>query len=50
MEEVQDEDGVSKMSLQGYTSFDAMEPEAGRQEDVCYCLLPSGGVAVTTLP
>lgn len=48
--EVQDEDGVSKMSLQGYASFDAVAVAPGRQEKEYYCLFPSGDVAVNTHP
>ena len=48
--EVQDEDGVSKMSLQGYASFDAVAVAPGRQEKVYYYLFPSGDVAVNTHP
>lgn len=50
MKEVQDEDEVSKMSVQGYTSFNAVVIAPGRQEKVYYYLFPSGDVAVNTHP
>lgn len=50
MKEVQDEDGVSKMSLQGYAGFDAVAVAPGRQEKVYYYLFPSGDVALRTHP
>lgn len=58
MKKVQDEDrgwgegggGDSKISLQGYASFDAVAVAPGRQEKVYYCLSPSGDVAVNTHP
>lgn len=50
MKEVQDEDGVSKMSLQGYAGFDAVAVAPGRQEKVYCYLFPSGDVALRTHP